>query len=106
MRGDRALDRIANDTPTLPPERPPGGRPSGGFPVRGGGTGRVYSRDIGRIAEGLDYGIVGINEGIISTEITPSDMSYGLEVRSGLSVSRSTGTETCSWTMNHRPRTF
>jgi succinate-semialdehyde dehydrogenase/glutarate-semialdehyde dehydrogenase len=33
-----------------------------------------YSRDIGRIwrvAEGLDYGIVGINEGIISTEIAP-----------------------------------
>ena len=33
-----------------------------------------YSRDIGRIwrvAEGLEYGIVGINEGIISTEIAP-----------------------------------
>ena len=33
-----------------------------------------YSRDIGRIwrvAEGLKYGIVGINEGIISTEIVP-----------------------------------
>jgi len=33
-----------------------------------------YSRDIGRIwrvAEGLDYGIVGINEGIISTEVAP-----------------------------------
>jgi acyl-CoA reductase-like NAD-dependent aldehyde dehydrogenase len=31
-----------------------------------------YSRDIGRIwrvAEALEYGIVGINEGIISTEI-------------------------------------
>jgi aldehyde dehydrogenase family protein len=31
-----------------------------------------YSRDIGRIwrvAEGLEYGIVGISEGIISTEI-------------------------------------
>jgi acyl-CoA reductase-like NAD-dependent aldehyde dehydrogenase len=68
-----------------------------------------YSPDLGRIwrvAEGLEYGIVGINEGIISTEITPSDMSYGLEVRSGLSVSRSTGTETCSWTMNHRPWIF
>jgi succinate-semialdehyde dehydrogenase/glutarate-semialdehyde dehydrogenase len=34
-----------------------------------------YSRDIGRIwrvAEGLEYGIVGINEDIISTEIAPS----------------------------------
>ena len=33
-----------------------------------------YSRDIGRIwrvAEGLEYGIVGINTGIISTEIAP-----------------------------------
>jgi succinate-semialdehyde dehydrogenase / glutarate-semialdehyde dehydrogenase len=33
-----------------------------------------YSRDIGRIwrvAEGLEYGIIGINEGIISTEIAP-----------------------------------
>ncbi len=33
-----------------------------------------YSRDIGRIfrvAEGLEYGIIGINEGIISTEVAP-----------------------------------
>jgi succinate-semialdehyde dehydrogenase/glutarate-semialdehyde dehydrogenase len=33
-----------------------------------------YARDIGRIwrvAEGLDYGIVGVNEGIISTEVAP-----------------------------------
>ncbi len=33
-----------------------------------------YGRDIGRVwrvAEGLDYGIVGINEGIISTEVAP-----------------------------------
>ncbi len=33
-----------------------------------------YSRDIGRVwrvAEALDYGIVGINEGIISTEVAP-----------------------------------
>ena len=33
-----------------------------------------YARDIGRIwrvSEGLDYGIVGINEGIISTEVAP-----------------------------------
>src|SRR6266436_778182 len=33
----------------------------------------TYSRDIGRwrVAEALEYGIVGINEGIISTEIAP-----------------------------------
>ncbi|UEM23979.1 NADP-dependent succinate-semialdehyde dehydrogenase [Skermanella mucosa] len=33
-----------------------------------------YSRDVGRIwrvADGLEYGIVGINEGIISTEVAP-----------------------------------
>ncbi len=33
-----------------------------------------YARDIGRIfrvAEGLEYGIIGINEGIISTEVAP-----------------------------------
>jgi len=49
-----------------------------------------YSRDIGpiwRVAEGLEYGIVGINEGIISTEITPfggmkeSGIGQGLEIR-------------------------
>jgi succinate-semialdehyde dehydrogenase/glutarate-semialdehyde dehydrogenase len=33
-----------------------------------------YTRDIGRVwrvAEGLEYGMVGINEGIISTELAP-----------------------------------
>ena len=30
-----------------------------------------YSRDNWRVAEALEYGIVGINEGIISTEIAP-----------------------------------
>jgi len=33
-----------------------------------------YSRDVGRIwrvGEALEYGIVGINEGIISTEVAP-----------------------------------
>lgn len=33
-----------------------------------------YSRDVGRVwrvSEGLEYGIIGINEGIISTEIAP-----------------------------------
>jgi succinate-semialdehyde dehydrogenase/glutarate-semialdehyde dehydrogenase len=39
-----------------------------------GPASHFYSRDIGRIwrvAEALEYGIVGINEGIISTEIAP-----------------------------------
>ncbi len=42
--------------------------------VREGVAAYFYSRDIGRIwrvAEALEYGIVGINEGIISTEIAP-----------------------------------
>ena len=33
-----------------------------------------YSRDVGRcwrVAEALEYGIVGINEGLISTEVAP-----------------------------------
>ncbi|MCW8970830.1 MAG: aldehyde dehydrogenase family protein, partial [Rhodospirillales bacterium] len=33
-----------------------------------------YARDVGRVwrvSEGLEYGIVGINEGIISTEVAP-----------------------------------
>lgn len=47
--------RIANDTPY-------------------GLASYFYARDIGRVwrvAEALDYGIVGINEGIISTEVAP-----------------------------------
>jgi succinate-semialdehyde dehydrogenase/glutarate-semialdehyde dehydrogenase len=42
--------------------------------AREGVAAYFYSRDIGRIwrvAEALEYGIVGINEGIISTEIAP-----------------------------------
>ena len=41
---------------------------------REGAAAYFYSRDIGRIwwvAEALEYGFVGINEGIISTEIAP-----------------------------------
>jgi Aldehyde dehydrogenase family len=41
-----------------------------------------YSRDIGRIsrvAEALEYGIVGINEGIILTEIVPFEGGIGRE---------------------------
>ena len=33
-----------------------------------------YSRDVGRVwrvSEGLEYGIVGVNEGIISNEVAP-----------------------------------
>ena len=61
-----------------------------------------YSRDIGRVwrvMEGLEYGIVGVNEGIISTEVAPfggmkesgtgrEGSKYGiedyLEIKSGL----------------------
>ena len=60
-------DKMANDTPTLtlPSLRRREGR---------GVASYFYSRDIGRIwrvAEALEYGIVGINEGIISTEVAP-----------------------------------
>ena len=57
--------KMANDTPTLTLPRTRG---------REGRGLSFYSRDIGRIwrvAEALEYGIVGINEGIISTEIAP-----------------------------------
>jgi succinate-semialdehyde dehydrogenase/glutarate-semialdehyde dehydrogenase len=57
---------MANDTP---PNRPPLAGEG-----REGLADYFYSRDIGRIwrvAEALEYGIVGINEGIISTEIAP-----------------------------------
>ena len=44
-----------------------------------------YARDIGRVwrvAEGLEYGMVGINEGIISTEVAPfGHRPRGLEPR-------------------------
>jgi hypothetical protein len=75
---------------TLPPNpSPPAGR------AGEGGAAYFYSRDIGRIwrvAEALEYGIIGINEGIISTEIAPFDgmkesgigpsgESLGLEIR-------------------------
>ena len=55
--------KTANNTPTLP--SPARGRGGG----KGGGAAYFYSRDIGRIwrvAEGLEYGVVGINEGIVS----------------------------------------
>jgi succinate-semialdehyde dehydrogenase/glutarate-semialdehyde dehydrogenase len=42
-----------------------------------------YARDVGRVwrvAEGLEYGILGINEGIISTEVAP----FGGVKQSGL----------------------
>jgi succinate-semialdehyde dehydrogenase / glutarate-semialdehyde dehydrogenase len=68
FKTDDEAVKMANETPTLP------------SPACGGGSGRglaayFYSRDIGpiwRVAEGLEYGIVGINEGIISTETAPS----------------------------------
>ena len=48
--------------PATPPPSP--------SPAHRGGKGGVIGR-IWRVAEGLEYGIVGINEGIISTEIAP-----------------------------------
>src|SRR5438552_11040333 len=57
----------ANDAPPCP-------RPAPGGGLGWGRAAYFYSRDIGRIwrvAEALEYGIVGINEGIISTEIAP-----------------------------------
>jgi succinate-semialdehyde dehydrogenase/glutarate-semialdehyde dehydrogenase len=42
--------------------------------TRSGLAAYFYSRDIGRIwrvAEALEFGMVGINEGIISTEVAP-----------------------------------
>jgi succinate-semialdehyde dehydrogenase/glutarate-semialdehyde dehydrogenase len=64
---DAEAIKMANDAPTLtlPRERGREGR---------GVAAYFYSRDIGRlwrVAEALEYGIVGINEGIISTEIAP-----------------------------------
>jgi succinate-semialdehyde dehydrogenase / glutarate-semialdehyde dehydrogenase len=62
FKTDDEAVRMANDTPTLtlPRSRGREGRGLAAY---------FYSRDIGRIwrvAEGLEYGIVGINEGIIS----------------------------------------
>jgi succinate-semialdehyde dehydrogenase/glutarate-semialdehyde dehydrogenase len=59
--------KMANEAPTLTLPRTRG-REERGLAAY------FYSRDIGRIwrvAEALEYGIVGINEGIISTEIAP-----------------------------------
>jgi succinate-semialdehyde dehydrogenase/glutarate-semialdehyde dehydrogenase len=42
--------------------------------TRYGLAGYFYSRDVGRIwrvAEALEYGIVGVNTGLISTEVAP-----------------------------------
>jgi succinate-semialdehyde dehydrogenase / glutarate-semialdehyde dehydrogenase len=60
--------KMANDTPHPNPPPPAGEGREGAI------ASYFYSRDIGRIwrvAEALEYGIVGINEGIISTEIAP-----------------------------------
>lgn len=55
FRTDEEAVRLANDTPY-------------------GLAAYFYSRDIGRawrVAERLDYGMVGINEGVISNEVAP-----------------------------------
>ena len=67
FKGEEDAVKMANDTPTLTLPRSRGGK-------GGGLASYFYARDIGRIwrvAEALEYGIVGINEGIISTEIAP-----------------------------------
>jgi succinate-semialdehyde dehydrogenase / glutarate-semialdehyde dehydrogenase len=54
-----------------------------------------YSRDIGRIfriAEALEYGIVGINEGIISTEIAPFGGMKESGIRKAASAARARNT--------------
>ena len=59
-----------------------------------------YSRDIGRIwrvSEGLEYGIVGVNEGIISNEVAP----FGGVKESG-SAAKARSTE---WTTSSRSNT-
>src|SRR5262249_24727873 len=53
---------------------------------REGACRHFYSRDIGRIwrvAEGLEYGIVGINEGIISAKSTGEIAPFGGMKESG-----------------------
>jgi succinate-semialdehyde dehydrogenase/glutarate-semialdehyde dehydrogenase len=55
VKDDEEAVSLANDTPY-------------------GLAGYLYGRDLGRIwrmAEALEYGIVGVNEGIISTELAP-----------------------------------
>jgi succinate-semialdehyde dehydrogenase/glutarate-semialdehyde dehydrogenase len=70
FKTDAEAIKMTNEAPPFPP--PQAGASGGG--VREGAPPIFYSRDIGRIwrvAEALEYGIVGINEGIISTEIAP-----------------------------------
>jgi len=76
---DEAIE-MANDTPTLtlPRERGRDGRGLAAY---------FFSRDIGRIwrmAEGLEYGIVGINEGIISAKSTGEIAPFGGMKESGI----------------------
>ena len=69
---------MANDTPTQTLPRSRG---------RERGAAYFYSRDIGRIwhvAEGLEYGIVGINEGIISPKSTGEIAPFGGMKESGM----------------------
>ena len=62
-----------------------------------------YSRDIGRVwrvAEALEYGIVGINAGIISTEVAPfggmKESGIGRE-GSKYGIEDSSRSSTCAW---------
>jgi hypothetical protein len=69
------------------------------------------SRDIGwiwRVAEVLEYGIVGINEGIISTEIAPfGDMKESGIGREGLNTAsrNSSKSNTSAWAASSTSKT-
>jgi succinate-semialdehyde dehydrogenase / glutarate-semialdehyde dehydrogenase len=80
FKTDIEATKMANDTPalTLPGSR---GR------VRVGAAAYFYSRDIGRIwrvAEAFEYGIVGINEGIISPKSAGEIAPFGGMKESGI----------------------
>ena len=63
-------------------------RPASATPYSALALGELYSRDIGRIwrvGEALEYGIVGVNVGIISTEVAP----FGGMKESGIGRERS-----------------
>jgi succinate-semialdehyde dehydrogenase/glutarate-semialdehyde dehydrogenase len=69
-----------------PPPFPPPLAPARGG-GKGGGATYFYSRDIGRIwrvAEALEYGIVGINEGIISAKSIGETAPFGGMKESGI----------------------
>ena len=68
-----------------------------------------YARDIGRIwrvAEALEYGMVGVNEGIISTEVAPfGGVKSGIGREGSSTESRNTArSSTSAWAGSERMR--